>query len=137
MKYYTVPIWVHKELGLTGNEALMYSLIYTATHDGKSYFYGSLDFMSKALNINIATTKRVMNKLVEKELINKKNVRKGKEYTNNYYTVNLTKTKNINQDFKMPLPVREPKKSKLDEYNSFQQNEYDYEQLEKDLTKYT
>lgn len=60
------------DLNLNGNQLLIYSLIYGFSQDGKSWYNGSLRFISAALKIDKVTTVRNLKLLEDSELIEKR-----------------------------------------------------------------
>ncbi len=64
------------DLNLNTRELLTYALIYSFSQDGKSCYYGSLEYLSKWLGINDRTNAvRYLKPLVEKGLVAKKDIR--------------------------------------------------------------
>lgn len=70
----TVPGFAIVELGLSANELLCYSLIYGFTQDGETEFYGSLNYVASALNITKQNAKKVIDRLLERGLLEKKEI---------------------------------------------------------------
>lgn len=70
----TVPGFAIVELGLSGNELLCYSLIYGFTQDGETEFYGSLNYVASALNITKQNAKKVIDRLLGRGLLEKKEI---------------------------------------------------------------
>lgn len=61
--------WMCNKLKLSGNDLLVYALIYGFSQDGESKFTGSLSYISNVLNISKNTTKKALDGLVERRLI--------------------------------------------------------------------
>lgn len=61
--------WMINELKLSGNELILYALIYGFSQDGESEFYGSLNYVSTALNCSKPTVIKALNSLIDKNLI--------------------------------------------------------------------
>ena len=56
--FFTISRWMVSELHLSGNDLLVYALVYGFSQDGKSKFYGSAQYIAN----NIGTSRRsVMN----------------------------------------------------------------------------
>lgn len=72
--YIIVPGFAVVELGLSGNELLCYSLIYGFTQDQETEFHGSLAYVSSALNITRGNAKKVIDRLLEKGLVEKREI---------------------------------------------------------------
>lgn len=72
--YITVPGFAVVELGLSGNELLCYSLIYGFTQDDDTEFHGSLNYVASALNVTKQNAKRILDRLVDKGLIEKREI---------------------------------------------------------------
>ena len=69
--YIMVPGFAVVELGLSGNELLCYSLIYGFTQDEETEFRGSLSYVSSALNVTRQNAKKILDRLIERGLIDK------------------------------------------------------------------
>ncbi|MDR2661840.1 MAG: helix-turn-helix domain-containing protein [Treponema sp.] len=65
------------KLGLSGNDLLVYAVIYGFSQDEKSVFKGSLSYLADCLNISRRAVVDILNRLVKKGMIIKK------EYTKN------------------------------------------------------
>lgn len=84
--YITVPGFAVVELGLSGNELLCYSLVYGFTQDKETEFKGSLTYIASALNITKQNAKKVVDRLIEKELIIKsEEIKNGVKYCHYRY----------------------------------------------------
>jgi len=70
----TVPGFAVVELGLSGNELLCYSLILGFTQDGESEFYGSLNYVSSALNVTRQNAKKIIDRLIARGFIEKREI---------------------------------------------------------------
>lgn len=70
--YITVPGFAIVELRLSGNELLCYSLIYGFTQDNETEFRGSLNYVSSALNVTKQNAKKIIDRLIERGLIEKR-----------------------------------------------------------------
>lgn len=70
--FITVPGFAIVELGLSGNELLCYSLIYGFTQDKETEFRGSLNYVSSALNVTKQNAKKIIDRLIERGLIEKR-----------------------------------------------------------------
>lgn len=62
------------DLGLSGNELIMYALIYGFSQNGEAHFHGSLNYITTAVNVTKANAKKILDRLVEKGLIKKRDV---------------------------------------------------------------
>lgn len=60
------------DLGLSGNELLVYAVIYGYSQDGESEYYGSLAHLSELLRLDRSTVIRVLQRLVDAQLIRKR-----------------------------------------------------------------
>lgn len=72
--YINVPGFAIVELGLSGNELLCYSLIYGFTQDKETEFRGSLNYVSSALNVTKQNAKKIIDRLIERGLIEKREI---------------------------------------------------------------
>ena len=70
--YITVPGFAIIELGLSGNDLLCYSLIYGFTQDEETEFMGSLSYVASALNVTRQNAKKVIDRLIERGLVDKR-----------------------------------------------------------------
>lgn len=59
-------------MGLSGNELLCYSLVFGFTQDKETEFRGSLSYIASALNVTRQNAKRILDRLVEKGCIEKR-----------------------------------------------------------------
>ena len=62
------------ELKLSGNELLVFAIIYGFSQDGMTRFRGGRSYISKTLNISMPTVDKALKSLIEKELIVKVDV---------------------------------------------------------------
>lgn len=67
--YITIQGWMVSELGLSGNELILYALIYGFSQDGETSFSGSLSYICKWLNVTKPTAINLLKSLVEKGVI--------------------------------------------------------------------
>lgn len=93
--YIHVPGYAITELHLSGNELLCYSLIHGFSQDGDSEFTGSLSYIASALNVTKANAKAVVDRLVRKELIVKREIVTNKVKLCRYYINNTPVTETI------------------------------------------
>lgn len=70
--YITIQGWMINELGLNSNELIVYSIIYGFCQDGQSEFTGSLKYLENSVNCSRPTIIKIINELIEKNLISKK-----------------------------------------------------------------
>lgn len=64
--------WMINELGLKGNELLVYALIYGFSQDEESEFYGSRSYIAEWCSSSLPTIDKALNSLLEKEFIIKR-----------------------------------------------------------------
>lgn len=72
--YITIQGFMIVDLGLSGNELIMYALIYGFSQNGEAHFHGSLNYITTAVNVTKANAKKILDRLVEKGLIKKRDV---------------------------------------------------------------
>lgn len=72
--YCVVEKWMVKELGLAGRELQLYALIYTSTKSEKGEFDGSLNYIVEWLRSSRQTAINVVNTLLSKKLISKRQI---------------------------------------------------------------
>lgn len=63
--YILVQGWAVKKLKLSGNDLLIFSLIYGFSKDGESYFYGSLKYIENWISASRSTVIRSLEKLTD------------------------------------------------------------------------
>lgn len=63
--------WMVNELNLTGNELLVFAIIYGFSQDGESKFTGSRSYLAEWCNTSLPTVDAALKKLIEKGLIKK------------------------------------------------------------------
>lgn len=82
--YFQVSGWMLNDLGLSGNELIVYAIIYGFTQDGINKFHGSLSYISEFAGCSKRTVQNAIESLEEKKMI-------AKEFKNGetckYYTV--------------------------------------------------
>lgn len=91
--YINIQGFMINELGLKGNELILYAIIYGFSQDGHSEYYGSQRYISKAMGISVVSANHLINKLLDKGLIIKT--------TESHYKV----LKNLKQGVKESLTV--------------------------------
>lgn len=63
--YIVVPDWAAEDLGLTGNDLLVYSMIYGFCQDGRSGFRGSITYIEKRLGLSRRSVSYILDRLVK------------------------------------------------------------------------
>lgn len=69
--YIVIQGWMVNKLRLSGNELIVYAVIYGFSQDGESKFDGSRQYLADCCNCSIRSIQNILNSLVEKELITK------------------------------------------------------------------
>ena len=90
--FISIQSWMVKKLGLKSNELIIYALIHGFSQDGRSYFYGSIKYIMENTNLSKETVLTVLQSLVKKKLIVKKDVK-------NYQTFDLKMNAQGSQHF--------------------------------------
>ncbi len=72
--YIVIQNWMTSKLKLSGNELLVYALIYGFSQDGESYFYGSANYIADFINVSKRSILKILNNLTEKQLLSKKDI---------------------------------------------------------------
>ena len=80
--YINIQGWMVKKLGLKANELIIYALIHGFCQDGVSYFYGSVKYIMENTNLSKETVLTVLQSLVKKKLIIKKDVKNYQVFDN-------------------------------------------------------
>ena len=109
--YVTILGWM-TNLGLKGNELLVYAIIHGFSQDGESYFHGSVKYISEWTGTSEVCVIEILKKLTERGLL-KKIQRDG--YTNLYQSVNPYEEKVDKSDVAKPVEKKTKKKSELTE----------------------
>lgn len=84
----TIQGWMTIDLGLKGNELLVYALIYSFSKDGETEFYGNRRYISKWFNMVNTTVDNTLKSLMAKGLIIKCTEEKN-GIIQNHYRANL------------------------------------------------
>ena len=95
--YINIQRWMTRDLGLKSNELIIYAIIHGFCQDGMGYFYGSIKYLMENTNLSKETVLSVLQNLVKKGLIIKKDVKniqvfdvkktaQGSQYFCLYYT---------------------------------------------------
>jgi len=72
--YVNIQGWMVSELGLSGNELLVYAIIYGFSQDGEGEFTGSLRYLTDWTGASKNTVRRALASLEEKGLITKRTI---------------------------------------------------------------
>lgn len=70
--YVVIQGWMCNELELSGNDLLVFALIYGFSQDGESEFEGSRSYIAETFNISKPTVDKALNNLLSKNLIEKR-----------------------------------------------------------------
>lgn len=66
-----IQSWMREELNLSGNELLVYAVIYGFSQDGTSTFSGSRQYLADWCGCSIRNVQNILNSLTERGLLNK------------------------------------------------------------------
>ena len=78
--FYVVKGWMVNDLKLKGNEKTVFAVIYGFSQDGESWFEGSRDYLANWCNCTSTGLDKNIKSLLEKELIIKKTIGKGRVF---------------------------------------------------------
>lgn len=93
--------WMCNELGLKGNDLLVFALIYGFSCDGASTFFGGRKYISETFNISLPTVDKALKSLVDSEFI----IREAGDFTHtDTYYVNEGVVKKLYGGGKETLP---------------------------------
>ena len=67
--YISIQGWMITRLGLSGNDLLIYAIIFGFSQDGKSVFEGSRQYLADWCTCSISTVKRSLKTLIDRGLI--------------------------------------------------------------------
>jgi len=70
--YYVVHGWMISELGLKGNELLVYAIIYGFTQIEEQWFYGTRRYLAEATGATIKSIQNTLGSLVEKGILERR-----------------------------------------------------------------
>ena len=88
--YIVIQGWMITDLGLKGNELLIYALIYGFSQDNTSKFQGSANYIAEWTNTSRQSVINNLKSLVEKGLIKRNDIiRNGVRFVD-YYVTNFT-----------------------------------------------
>ncbi len=127
--FITIQGFMVTELGLKGNELILYALIYGFTQDGESEFCGSIGYMCEWTNCSRPTVSGTLSNLVKKGLIIKRSEQIN-GVTFNRYKVSIGGVKNLYGGSKESLQgvvknLYEGSKESLPNNNIYNNNIYD------------
>lgn len=77
-RYICIQEFMVRDLGLKGNELIVYALLYGFTQDGEQYFSGSLNYIANWINASKSTAQSIIKSLLGKGFLVKKD-----NYVNN------------------------------------------------------
>ena len=79
--YITIQGWMVNQLKLSGNELLVYAIIYGFSQDEESAFKGAMSYLAASVNASKRAVFDVLNRLVKKGLIVKEEfIKNGQKY---------------------------------------------------------
>lgn len=94
--FYVIQGWMINKLKLSGNELLVYAVIYGFSQDDGSMFSGSRQYLADCCNCTVRSVQTTLNNLVEKKLITKyEENQNGVKYC--YYVANFTGSENFSR----------------------------------------
>lgn len=102
--YFTITGLMCNEMGLSGNELLIYAIIRTFTQDGTSSFRGGRNYLASTLNITKQTVDKALNSLISKKYIIKINVSNSPSNPFYEYQANLELESDIKEGQPKKLP---------------------------------
>lgn len=129
--YINISGWMVNDLGLKGNELLVYAIIYGFSQDGKNRYTGSLQYLADWTNSSKQGIQKNLKTLIEKGLIGKEDI-----YYNNvkfceYYAtqlhgvynsvvqgIQLSCTNNIEDNIENNIDIK--KETKKERKNAFE-----------------
>lgn len=74
--YITIQGWMINRLGLSGNDLIVYAIIYGFSQDGENWYTGSQKYLADSTKTSVRTVIRVLNRLLDKGYIEKREVNK-------------------------------------------------------------
>lgn len=90
----TIQSWMRTQLKLSGNELIVYAIIYGATQDGDTRFAGSRSYLADWCGCSVRSIQTILNNLTEKGFLTKyerlENKVKKCEYVTNFTGENIS-----------------------------------------------
>lgn len=99
--YIVIQGWMCNELGLKGNELLIFAMIHGFSQDGVSKYYGGRKYIADTFNISLPTVDKALQGLLDKEYIVK--YISGDYINPDSYWVNLEVVKKLYEGSKETL----------------------------------
>jgi hypothetical protein len=126
--FITIQGWMRNELGLKGNELILYAIIYGFSQDGVTEFRGSVRYVMEWLGLSNRGVLNLLHGLLEKNLIEKR------ETTSGYFYKVVKKVHRIGEESSPPSG----EESSPNKYNINNNNKNDTENFsyEKSSTSY-
>jgi len=100
--YITILGWMINQLELSGNELVIYALIYGFSQDGKSKFKGAIKYLSDSLGVSKQSAIELLKKLTKRRLIKKYETGRGRSKKCDY-SVDLEIIKKFNGQESLPM----------------------------------
>ena len=99
--YFQIQGWMRTKLNLTGNELLIFAIIFGFSQDGETKFYGSIDYLSEFAGTSRPTTIKVLKSLLEKGLITRERINTNHGYCYSYkaYRTKSKDSEHLESDF--------------------------------------
>lgn len=72
--YINIQGWMVNSLGLSGNELVIYAILYGFSQDGVSGFSGSLNYISECTNVTVRTVRNIISKFVADNLVSEEEI---------------------------------------------------------------
>jgi predicted transcriptional regulator len=72
--YLTIQGWMVSKLGLSGNDLLVFALIYGFSQDGETEFTGSINYITRWLNCSRPTAIKALKNLTENNILEKSTI---------------------------------------------------------------
>jgi len=86
--YVTIQGWMINRLNLSGNKLILFALIYGFSQDQESKFDGSLSYIEETIKTTRATVIKLLDELVEENLIFRNSFKDSKNQNRNSYKIN-------------------------------------------------
>lgn len=122
LDFFKICDFMITDLLLSGNDLLVYALIYSFKNSKEQKFYGSLKYIAYRLNMSKSTVQRSLKKLVDKGYLIKSDIYKDNQKFCEY-TVNSIYTPKENNS-----PPKNKKKNIIDD-DSYFDNDYNDDEV--------
>lgn len=103
--YINIQGWMITKLKLTGNDLILFALIYGFSQDRTSEFRGSITYIQTAIGVSRPTATKIISRLVEQKFIKKTKRNTGSTYQVDFVNIEKMLVKKLYHTSKETLPI--------------------------------